>query len=53
MRMITKLMKAIGMTLFFFGAGSMDSASLIIPAIMLFTGLAIFAYSAAREEGGI
>lgn len=44
-----KILSGIGFVLFLIGAGSMDSMTTIIPAIMLFAGLGMFYVSMKGE----
>ena len=45
-----KILGGIGFVLFLIGAGSMDSMTTIIPAVMLFAGLGIFFVSMKGEN---
>lgn len=44
-----KILGGIGFVLFLIGAGSMDSMTTIIPAVMLFAGLGMFYVSMKGE----
>lgn len=45
-----KVIGGIGFVLFLIGAGTMDSMSFIIPAVMLFAGLGMFYVSMKGEN---
>lgn len=41
MKVLAKVMESVGLIMLFIGGASMDSASLVIPIIMAFAGMAI------------
>ena len=43
-------MKKVAFIIFLLGAGGMDSPNMIVPAVMVFSGLGILAISAWRER---
>ena len=50
MKKVAKIMEILGILLLFVGGGSMDSASIVLPIVMAFSGLAIAFSGAALEE---
>ena len=49
-KQMKKIFGGIGFVLFLIGAGTMDSMSAIIPAVMLFAGLGMFYVSMKGEN---